>query len=139
MYCQSWLGIVPPFPPPPVRGATTSKTTRVGVWWPFKSVAFSRMMDPAQLRAGYGGFVQAFPPKEKILSPAMRSGETPLSFICWGAAHDVPDPYQAVIVAKTEFTFRSLSGSVSFGKRENPWVDWSGSIGSVDKIPRVSV
>src|SRR5881409_2620231 len=98
MYCHSWLGIVPLFPPPPVRGATTSKTRRVVVWWPFESVALSRMMDPAHVRAGYGGFLQAFPSKEKILSPAMRSGATPLSFIGWGVAHEVPDPYHAVIV-----------------------------------------
>src|SRR5438309_3137225 len=114
MYCHSWLGIVPVFPPPPVRGATTSKTRRVVVWWPFKSVALSRMMDPAHVRAGYGGFVQAFPPKEKILSPAMPSGGTPLSFIGWGVAHEVPDAYHAVIVTLTDFTFRSLSGSVRF-------------------------
>src|SRR5207245_8886418 len=113
MYCHSWLGIVPLFPPPPLRGATTSKTRRVVVWWPFKSVAFSRRMDPAQLRAGYGGFVQALPPREKILSPAMRSGETPLSFICWGAANEVTDQYHAVIVASTGFQFRSLVGSIS--------------------------
>src|SRR5437899_3622320 len=99
MYCHSWLGIVPLFPPPPVRGATTSKTRRVVVWWPFESVALSRMMDPAHVRAGYGGFVQALPPRVKIRSPAMRSGEMPLSFICWGNAQEVPEPYQAVIVA----------------------------------------
>src|SRR5438132_18121 len=89
---------VPGFPPPPVRGAAGSKTRSVVVWLPFKSVALSRMMDPAHVKAGYGGFVQAFPPKEKILSPAMRSGGTPLSFIGWGVAHEVPDPYHAVIV-----------------------------------------
>src|SRR5207247_7408284 len=115
---RSWLGIVPPLPPPPpLVGATTFRTRRVVVWWPFRSVAFKRMMDPAQLSAGYGGFVQALAPSVKILSPAMRSGEMPLSLIFWGTAHPVPEPYQAVIVAKTEFTFRSLSGSVSFAKR----------------------
>src|SRR5712691_4589883 len=116
MYCHSWLGIVPPPPPPPDVGAMTSKTKRVDVAWPFRSVAFSRMMDPAQLRAGYGGFVHEFAPKVKILSPATRSGEMPSSCIFWGVAHPVPDPYQAVIVAYTEFTFRSLSGSVTFAK-----------------------
>src|SRR5438552_17569532 len=110
MYCHSWLGIVPPFPPPPMRGATTSKTRRVVVWWPFKSVAFSRMMDPPQLRAGYGGFVQAFPPKEKILSPATRSGEPPLSLICLGAAHDVPDRSDAVLVVKHDIPYRPFPG-----------------------------
>src|SRR6266705_7227487 len=116
MYCHSALGIVVPGPPPPLVGAMTSNTRRVVVAWPFRSVALSRMMDPAQVRAGYGELVQAFPPKVKIMSPAIRSGEMPLSFICWGNAQDVPEPYQAVIVAYTEFTFRSPSGSVTFAK-----------------------
>src|SRR5207245_9620065 len=103
MYCQSWLGIVPPFPPPPVRGATTSKTRRVVVWWPFKSVAFSGVMDPAQLRAGYGGFVQALPPREEILSAGMRSGEVPVSLVRWGAAARAPDPCHAAIGTEDGF------------------------------------
>src|SRR3989442_13531051 len=102
MYGHSWLGIVPPFPPPPVRGATTSKTRRAVVWWPFKTVAFRRMMDPAQLRAGYGGFVQELPPREKNFSPPMRAGGTPVSFIFWGAGHEGADPYHAVIGPQTD-------------------------------------
>src|SRR2546430_17660778 len=122
MYCHTGLGIVPPFPPPPVRGAATSKTRRVVVWWPFKSVAFSRMMDPAQLRAGNGGFVEAFAPKEKILSPAMRYGETPLSFIGWGAAHELPDHTHGLIVPYTYFGSRNLATSVTFTKLLNAWL-----------------
>src|SRR2546427_7639837 len=101
MYCHSWLGIVPLFPPPPVRGATTSKTRRVVVWWPFESVALSRVMDPAHVRAGYGGFVQALPPRGKIRAPPMRSGEMPLSFICLGKSQGVPEPDQTGIHSLT--------------------------------------
>src|SRR2546425_13063647 len=104
MYCHSWLGIVPVFPPPPVRGATTSKTRRVVGWGPFRAVALSRMMDPAHVRAGYGGFVQAFPPKGKILSPAMGSGEMPLAFILRGRRQDGPETYQAVGVRGNQST-----------------------------------
>src|SRR5437879_13920476 len=97
MYCHSWLGIVPLFPPPPVRGATTSKTRRVVVWWPFESVALSRMIDPAHVRAGYGGFVPALPPRVKNRSHAKPSVEMPLYFICSNNAQDEAAQYHAEI------------------------------------------
>src|SRR6266567_2788385 len=136
MYCHNALGIVGVEPPPPVCG-TTSRTSRVVVWWPLMSVALRRMMDPAQLRAGYGGFTQAFAPSEKIVSPAARSGATPSSCIFMGNSQTVPDPYQVVIVAYTEFGFRSPSGSVTFAKRQKPSPAWTGSIASVAQTPSV--
>src|SRR2546428_13821340 len=68
------------------------------------------------------------PPSEKIPSPAARSGYTPLSVIFCGWAHGSPVPYQAVIVAYTEFMFRSPSGSETCTKTKKPSPDWTGSI-----------
>src|SRR2546428_8287414 len=68
------------------------------------------------------------PPSEKIPSPAARSGYTPVSVIFCGWAHGSPVPYQAVIVAYTEFTFRSPSGSDTCAKTKKPRPDWTGSI-----------
>src|SRR3989442_1099575 len=68
------------------------------------------------------------PPSEKIPSPAARSGYTPVSVIFCGWAHGSPVPYQSVIVAYTEFTFRSPSGSDTCAKTKKPSPDWTGSI-----------
>src|SRR5436309_10829111 len=86
------------------------------------------MIEVSQFRAGYGDFMHVSPPSEKIPSPAARSGYTPESVIFCGWAHGSPVPYQAVIVAYTEFTFRSPSGSETCAKTKKPSPDWTGSI-----------
>src|SRR5438445_11131971 len=75
------------------------------------------------------------PPSEKIPSPAARSGYTPLSVIFCGWAHGSPVPYQAVIVAYTEFAFRSPSGSVTCAKTKKPSPEWPGSIAADESSP----
>src|SRR5439155_345378 len=82
-----------------------------------------------------GDFMHERPPSEKTPSPAARSGYTPLSVIFWGWAHGSPVPYHAVIVAYTEFTFRSPSGSATWAKTKNPMPDWTGSITVVEYRP----
>src|SRR3989449_8918085 len=83
------------------------------------------MIEVSQFRAGYGDFMHVSPPSEKIPSPAARSGYTPESVIFCGWAHGSPVPSHAVIVAYTEFTFRSPSGSESCAKPKKPSPDWT--------------
>src|SRR2546426_459181 len=92
------------------------------------AVSRERRMEWSQLRFGWGDFRHESPPSEKIPSPAARSGYTPLSVIFCGWAHGSPVPYQAVIVAYTEFMFRSPSGSETCAKTKKPSPDWTGSI-----------
>src|SRR5712692_5504352 len=61
----------------------------------------------------------------------------PLSVIFCGWAQGSPVPYQAVIVAYTEFTFRSLSGSATCAKTKKPSPDWTGSIAVDEYSPSV--
>src|SRR2546421_128801 len=60
----------------------------------FKSVAFNRMIDPSQFRFGKGAFTQTLLPKEKIPSPATRSGAIPSSCIFWACSQALPVPNQ---------------------------------------------
>src|SRR3972149_6267806 len=92
------------------------------------SVALNRMIELSQFRLGNGDFMHVSPPREKIPSPATRSGYMPLSVIFCGWAQGSPVPYQAVTVAYTEFTFRSLSGSATCAKMKKPRPDWRGAI-----------
>src|SRR5207245_11478115 len=98
MYCHRELGIVV-VPPPPLVCWTTSRTSRVVVWWPFRSVALRRMMDPAQVSAGDGGFVQTLAPAVNTESPAALSWNTPPSFIFSRNDHQYPIPNQEVVVS----------------------------------------
>src|SRR5207249_1420333 len=124
-----------PPPPPPVGPGITLRISRDWVVWPFLSVALNRMIELSQLRFGYGDFMHVSPPSEKIPSPAARSGYMPESVIFWGWAHGSPVPYQAVIVAYTEFTFRSPSGSETCAKTKKPSPDWTGSIAVEEYSP----
>src|SRR5207245_9675995 len=111
---------------------TTLRRIRDRVAWLLLSVALNRMIELSQRRLGYGDFRHERPPSEKTPSPATRSGYRPLSVIFSGCAHGSPVPYQAVIVAYTEFTFRSPSGSATWAKPKNPMPDWTGSIAVVE-------
>src|SRR5712691_3722515 len=95
------------------------------------------MMDPSQFRLGKGGFTQTLLPKEKIPSPATRSGATPSSRNFWADSQALPVPNQIERFAYTEFGFKSLSGSTTFAYIAKPRCSLTGSIPDVDGIPSV--
>src|SRR3989475_9664982 len=91
-YCHR-AGFVDPLPAP-VLDCCTVRTNREVALLFFKSVAFNRMIDPSQFRFGKGAFTQTLLPKEKIPSPATRSGPIPSSCIFWACSQALPVPNQ---------------------------------------------
>src|SRR5437016_4926589 len=91
-YCHS-AGFVDPLPAP-VLDCCTVRTNRDVALLPLRSVAFNRMMDPSQFKFGNGAFTQTPLPKEKIPSPATRSGAIPSSCIFWACSQALPVPNQ---------------------------------------------